>query len=217
MATSPGYGERLLVAPTWEPVTAGQIVAGSRLLYAEADLATIAEYITAAREWVETRTHRALPQQQWQLTFDEFPGRQVDDYRPPTWRYGIVRLPRAPLISVDSVQYVDPGQSTQPFTYTTLSPTADYQVDTNTQPGRLAPAPFVVWPATNPLAMQAVRIAYTAGYASADLVPWRLKQGIRMLVAHLYENREGTAEVALQRVPFGIVSFITAAATWEYT
>jgi uncharacterized phiE125 gp8 family phage protein len=216
MGMSPGYGDKILTPPSWEPVSLAEAKSQCRVVDTSVDDNDISFYITAAREFVETVTRRAIPQQQWELTMDEFPGRQVDDYRPPTWRYGIIRVPRPPLISVDLVQYVDPGQSTQPFTYTTLSSITDYQVDANTEPGRIAPAPFTVWPPTNPLAMQAVKVHFTAGWASANLVPARLKQGIRLLVGHLYENREAAIEVALKMIPAGLMAFITSAAHWEY-
>jgi uncharacterized phiE125 gp8 family phage protein len=215
MAMSPGYGDKLITPPTWEPVSIAEVVNLLRIAGPDIDNGVVADCITDAREYVETVARRAIPQQQWELTFDQFPGRQVDDYRPPTWRYGIVRFPRPPLISVDKVEYVDPGQSTQPFVYTTLA-TDQYQTDTRTEPGRLAPAPFVVWPATNPLAMAGVRITFTAGYTQSSLVPGRLKRAIKMLAGHLYEHREATTEVAISRIPAGLAAFISSAATWEY-
>jgi uncharacterized phiE125 gp8 family phage protein len=215
MAMSPGYGDRLITPPTWEPVSTQEVINHLRIAGPDTDNGVVSDIITTAREYVETVSRRAIPQQQWQLTMDAFPGRQVDDYRPPTWRYGIIRLPRAPLISIDLVEYVDPGQSTQPFVYTTLA-SSQYQVDTNTEPGRLAPAPFVVWPATNPLAVQAVRITFTAGYTVASLVPARLRLAVKLLCGHLYEHREATAEQRVERIPLGLASFISSASTWEY-
>lgn len=215
MSSSPGYGDRLLTAPTWEPVSLKEAVSQCRVTQAN-DYDLLSFQISAAREYVEILTGRAIPQQRWEYTFDEFPGRQVDDYRPPTWRYGIFRVPRPPLITVDSVSYVGPEQSTQPFTYTVLSPSTDYMVDPNSEPGRLAPAPFTVWPATNPLAFQACKVQVTCGYASASLVPAKLKQAIRLLIAHLYEFRESATDVALSRIPEGLIAFASSAAPWEY-
>lgn len=215
MGISPGFGLKQIAAPTWEPIDATFAKAHCRILNYDADDTLIKGYITAAREYVEVLCKMALPQAQYQLTFEEFPGRQVDDYRPPTWRYGIIRMPIPPLVSIDLVEYVDPTQSTQPFTYTTL-PATGYQVDPNTQPGRVAPAPFLVWPATNPLAFAAVRVTFTCGFTTSDLVPSRLKQAIVMLVGHLYENRECTMEQALQKVPLSLIDFALAACPMEY-
>lgn len=216
MAMSPGYGLKLLQAPTWEPVVPGDMVHHSRIAPVDIDNGVIAGYILTAREYVETATKRAIAQQQWLLTVDEFPGRQVDDYRPPTWRYGIFRLPFAPLISVDQVAYIDPGVSgAQPFALTIMTPD-EYQVDTYNEPGRLAPAPFKVWPATNPLAFQAVQITFTAGWATAALVPARIKQAIKLLAAHLYEHREATTEESLSKIPLGLAAMISSCGIHEY-
>lgn len=209
---TPGYGDRLVTAPAWEPITLAQAKAHCRVRASHTadDAMFDGVWIPAAREWVETVTRRAIPQQTWELTYDQFPGRQVDDYRPPTWRYGIIRFPRPPLISVDAVSYIGPADTT---VYTA---TTEFQTDTNTEPGRCAPAAYKVWPTTNPLVMKAVKIQYTCGYASAALVPARLKQAVLLMVGHLYENREATAEVAMSRVPFSLRSFAMAAAPWEY-
>lgn len=216
MPLTPGYGERRVVEPTWEPVTAAEMTGHARTLGiddVQAGRLTLA--ITEAREFVETLTRRAIPQAQWLLTLDAFPGRSIDDFRPPGWRYGIVRMPRPPLISVDLVQYYGTEQGEMPLSYTTLA-TTEYQVDANTEPGRLAPAPFRVWPQTSPLAMAAVKITYTAGWATAAAVPARLKQAIKLVAAHIYEHREEAVEVALSRLPLGVRAFASSAAPWEY-
>jgi len=188
----------------------------SRIANSDIDNGVVQGFILAAREYVETATKRKIAQQQWLLTVDEFPGRQVDDYRPPTWRYGIFRLPFPPLISVDQVQYIDPGVTGgQPFALTTLSPTM-WMFDNKTEPGRLAPAPFQVWPATNPLAFQAVQITFTCGFMSADFVPASLKLAIKLLAAHFYENREETREQAISRIPLGLRALISANSAHEY-
>jgi len=218
MAMSPGYGLKMLQAPTWEPVVPGDMVHHSRIAQNDLDNGVIADCITDAREYVETATRRAIPQQQWLLTVDEFPGRQVDDARPPTWRYGIFRLPFAPLISVDQVAYIDPGVGfgvAQPYPLTVMTPD-EYQVDTYTEPGRLCPSAGKVWPATNPLCVQAVQISFTAGWTAANLVPGRIKRAIKLLAAHLYEHREATLEVALQKIPLGLAAFISSIAIHEY-
>ncbi len=214
---TPGYGEKLLTAPTWEPIDLTAARSQCRVYGQTIDDTDLLFWITTAREYVETLTRRAIPQQQWELTTDAFPGRQVDDNRPPTWRYGIFRMPRPPLLSIDSVSYVSTDQQFQPFVYTTLSAVTDYQVDLNTEPGRLAPACYAVWPAANPLAFQAVKIHYTAGWSSASLVPARLKQAIRLVVGHLYVNREVSIEIALKCIPDGLRSFASSAAPWEYS
>lgn len=216
MAMSPGMGLTLVTAPTWEPVQVSDVVNHARIQgNNDATNGVVQAFIYAARDYIETATRRKIAQQQWLLSVDEFPGRQVDDYRPPTWRYGIFRLPFPPLISVDLVQYVDPTQQTQPFTLTTMDP-SKYMVDTSHEPGRLAPAPYNVWPTTNPLAFQAVQIKFTCGYTSVANVPPGITQAIKMLAAHFYEHREATREQAISAIPLGLAALISANSCHEY-
>ena len=215
MAMSPGYGLKLLVGPTQEPIQPSDMLAHSRILAWDADNGLIQTYITAAREYVETKLHRQLLTAQYLLTLDQFPGRQVDDYRPPTWRYGIIRMPLPPLQSVQSVQYVDPGQSTQPYQFTTLDPSL-YQVSLNTEPGRVAPAAFQVWPATNPLVMEAINITFTCGWTAPSLIPARIIHAIKMLVAHMYDNREPVVENAASKLPYGLRTWLLSGGSGEY-
>lgn len=216
MAMSPGMGLRLLVPPIWEPVLVSDMTNHSRITgNLDATNGVLEAFVYAAREYVETATRRKIARQQWRLTVDQFPGRQVDDYRPPTWRYGIFRMPFPPLQSVDLIQYVDPTQQTQPFTLTTLDP-SKWMVDNTTEPGRLAPAPYNVWPATNPLAFQAVQITFTCGYNTVEDVPYGIVQAIKMLAAHFYEHREATREQQISSIPLGLAALISSQSCHEY-
>ena len=210
------FGDRLLTAPTWEPLSLAEAKTQARIRQDKDDALILGIWLPAAREYVETLTKRTLPQQQWEYSLDAFPGRQVDDWRPPGWRYGIIRVPRAPLISVESVTYISTDQQQPPFTYTTLA-TTEYMVDTNSEPGRIAPAPNRVWPATNPLAFKGVVFSVTSGYATAALVPARLKQCVAFMFAHLYENREVGVEKAISLLPIGLKNFISASSIGEYS
>lgn len=214
MATSPGFGLKLLVAPVWQPILAADMQGVARV-YGNDDITNgvMQAFVDAAQAYVENQTRLKFGSQQWLLTCDEFPGRQVDDYRPPTWRYGIFRLPFSPLISVDMVQYVDPGVTGgQPFPLTTLD-ASKYQYDANTQPGRLAPSPYNVWPVTNPLAMQAVQITFTCGVVTATE---DMKQAIRMVAAHFYDNRSATRKEQIRTIPLGVRAMVHNCAVEEY-
>lgn len=213
MGMSPGFGLTQLVAPQSEPLTPADMQSHSRILQWDVDNGLLAGYITAARDYVETKLRRQLLTAQYILTLDQFPGRQVDDYRPPTWRYGIIRMPLPPLQSVQSIQYVDPGQSSK--VYTTLDPSM-YQVSLNTEPGRVAPAAFQVWPATNPLVMEAIQVTFTCGWTDKSLIPPRIIQAIKMLVAHMYDNREPVVEAAANRLPYGLRTWLLSGGTGEY-
>lgn len=219
MSMSPGIGLKLLQAPTWEPVEPGDMTGHSRIANADLDNGVVEGFILAARDYVETQTRRKIASQQWLLTMDQFPGRQVDDYRPPTWRYGIIRLPFSPLISVDSVKYVDPGYSGgQPFPLTTVDASM-YQVKATTEPGQLAPNLFNVWPATNPLAFEAVQVTFTVGYADAATVKAQMPGlilAIKLLTAHFYEHREASTEESIKVIPLGLAALIAANSIQEY-
>jgi uncharacterized phiE125 gp8 family phage protein len=187
-----------------------------RIDTADMDAASIALWITAAREYVEARTGRQLLTVQYLYTLDGFPSIYEDQYRPLGWRYGAIRLPKPPLVSVDKIQYIDTNGVLQ-----TLQPTNDpitnggYQWTKNRTPGVLAPQRFTVWPITDPESFDAVQVTFTAGYGAGN-VPGRLQQAIRFLIGHLYANREQTVQQSLSSVPYGIDQFIQSAATGEY-
>lgn len=109
-----------------------------------------------------------------------------------TWRYslpsfpsGSIIVPRAPLISVTSITYVDTNRAAQ-----TLA-TAEYQVDTDSRPGRIAEAPLKFWPDIDTDTFNPVKVTYAAGYGAAtEDVPPAAKRAIKMLVGHWYHTRE---------------------------
>ena len=197
------YGLQLVTGPVEEPVTTAELKAHLRIDHTEED-DVIAGFNEAAREYVESRTSRQLVTATWRVLIDRFPGRTLDDvYVPLTWRYGIIRIPRAPLQSVTSVKYVDTDGVEQTV------PTTDYQVDSTREPGKIMPARFKVWPVTDPLTLSAVRVVFVAGFGAAAAVPRRFKQAIKMLAAHWYENRENTITgTIIAEVPKGVDALI---------
>ena len=53
-----------------------------------------------------------------------------------------------------------------------------------------------------------------AGYATADDVPDKFKQGITLLAAHWYENREATISGTIIRdIPYGVRELVMPART----
>lgn len=109
--------------------------------------AHIDRLVGAAVRDVERITRRALITQTWQLTLSDFPERIV--------------LPRPPLQSVSSIQYVDEDGVTQ-----TLSSSL-YQVSTGDSPAVIEPAYNQVWPATRTSTLDAVTVTYVAGFGDA--------------------------------------------------
>lgn len=171
------------VDATIEPVTVAE--AKTHLLVEHSrDDTLIGGLITAARQECENLLQRSLLEQTWQKTIDFFP---ID-----------IELPYPRIISVSSVQYVDSATGTT----STLS-SDSYQLDSASEPGWLVPAYGYDWPVPRDV-MNAVTVTYKAGYGtSASSVPEAIKAWIKLMVGHLYENREAsTAGVAVARVPY---------------
>lgn len=164
-------GRVLVTPPATEPVTIAEAKAHVRVTSTDED-GLITALVLAAREQAEMFTRRALMLQTWRLTLDAFP---LGDA--PVW------IPLPPLQSVVSVLYFDEGGVQQ-----TLPP-ARYQVDTSTEPGRIAPAVDDAWPGTEER-LNAVTIEFTAGFGTAQEVPQSIKQAMLLLIGHWYEHRE---------------------------
>lgn len=157
--------DRLITAPTSEPVTVAELKAHLRVT-SSADDTYLGAIITAAREYVEQQTGRALGAQTRETSADAFP------------RCGVLPLGYAPAVSISSVKYLDVAGSEQ-----TLAST-EYTIDTRREPGALLLAVDKSWPATAALP-SSVRVQYVCGVAT----PAILKQAVFFIAAHWYEQR----------------------------
>lgn len=178
------YGLSLYSAPVTEPVSLAEAKTHLRVTYTDDD-ALIAELITAARQWFEEQTYRALVTQTWDLKLDKFP-RGEDP----------IRVPRAPLVSVTSITYVDGAGVSQ-----TLA-TNRYAVSATRQPGLIRPAYGLIWPDARSQP-DAVTVRFVAGYGNAAAVPAQIKAGIKLILGQLYEFREELTERSTQQLPLG--------------
>lgn len=147
--------------------------------------------VDAARAHVEGKTGitgRALVTQTWDLFLDDFPV-NCDS---------VIEFPLSPLASVTHIKYYDENNDLQ-----TIAP-ENYVVDTYSMRGRIQPAYGTNWPSVYPK-MNAVVVRAVLGYgdAAAD-VPAPIRQAIKLLVGHLYENREAQLENALSEMPMGV-------------
>lgn len=163
------YGLAVVTPPAEEPLTLAEAKAHLRVDGSDQD-PLIAALIGVAREHAEAITRRALVTQTLRLTLDCFAGWDIE-------------LPRAPLRSVTSIQYVDTDGATQ-----TLS-SAIYRVDAAAEPGRITPAFGEVWPATRAVT-GAVIITFVAGFGAAAAVPQTIKQAMLLAIGHWYEHAE---------------------------
>jgi uncharacterized phiE125 gp8 family phage protein len=97
----------------------------------------------------------------------------------------VFRPRRGPLVSVTSIGYVDTDGNDQTVN------SSVYDVDTTTEPGRIARAYGQSWP-TPRSQIAAVTLTYDAGYGQAADVPDTVKAAIKLMVAYLYEHREAS-------------------------
>jgi len=157
--------DRLITAPTAEPVSVAELKTHLRVTHS-ADDSYLGTLIQAAREHAEQHTGRALAEQTREYTADAFPSN------------GVLRLGFAPVVSISSVKYLDETGEEQ-----TLDPSV-YTVDTQSEPGAIVLKVDQDWPDTARLPA-AVRVRYVCGTAARPL----LKQAVIFIAAHWYEQR----------------------------
>lgn len=167
--------------------------------------------ITAATNQVQQRTGRALITQKWRLTLDRFPYGDRDSNNESRHgyygRYGgycdqRLMLPRPPLVSVDSITYVDSFGENQ-----TLDPEC-YKVGTNSSPGIIQPAYGTTWPDTQ-YEIEAVTIDYTAGYGDdRESIPDEYRQAILIAVDHWFDPDQPMSGAESQGLPGAAMSLI---------
>ncbi len=156
--------------------------------------------IKAARRLCCNYTGRAFVNQQFVMKMDRVPLLPNTQYAPGNpntiapviqnnWPLDpsvwAIRMPRSPLVSVDSFTYIDGQGATQ-----TLA-SDQYLVDNTSEPGRLSPSLNAYWPGVQ-WRPNSVSITFTAGYgATADKVPEYFRHAICMTVGHLFDNPNG--------------------------
>jgi len=180
---------KLTVPPAAEPVALADVKAQARI-DTTADDALLTATITAARQWVENYTGRAIINQTWQMALDLWPaasGEWWDGVREGPIsgldRVSFISLPRPPLVSINSVTYYDNTDTP------TVWPSSNYFVDTIRQPGRLTLRLGATWPVPSRLA-NGIIIDFIAGYGTdGTAVPQVIKTAISQLVTHWYEHR----------------------------
>lgn len=163
-------GIRVATPPAVEPVTLAEAKLHLRVDGSDED-ALIARLISAAREQAEQELDRAVAPQTLQLLLDAFPA-------------GAIRLPRGPVTSVTSVQYVDDAGVLQTIAG------ANYALDDAQIDAWLLPAYGFDWPATRDEA-NAVRVTYVAGWSSC---PAAVQQWILLAVGTMFASREADSD-----------------------
>jgi uncharacterized phiE125 gp8 family phage protein len=131
----------------------------------------ITSAITVVREQVEALTNRALMPQSFELAIGEF----KDE----------IQLPKPPFGALTSVKYYDEDDVLQ-----TLA-SSYYLVNDFAEPATINKKTDQTYPSVYDRP-DAVRIAFSAGYADADSVPTSIKQAMLMLLTDLYDNRSAS-------------------------
>jgi len=121
--------------------------------------------ITTVREHIENETWRAIIEAEYEYRLDEFPEDEIE-------------IPKPPIKSINTIEYVDTDGATQQIT--------DYDADTSAEYGRIQRADGKTWPETDDV-YNAVTITFTAGY---DTVPEPLTIAMRLMIKHFFDNRE---------------------------
>jgi uncharacterized phiE125 gp8 family phage protein len=176
----------LLTAPAVEPLSLDEAKAFLRVETGDDD-DVIAALIAGARIHVEAQTRRALITQSWRLSADIWPA----DGRLP--------IVPAPLRSLTAVRVYD-------------SDNVAHDVDTQAfvldlGGSALCFAPWAL-PAPGRLSL-GVEVDVVVGYGDAPGdVPESLRQAIRLLVAHWYENRGLMSEAATAVLPESVAALI---------
>lgn len=176
MAKLHGYDYRLDLdtAPATEPVSLSEAKTHLRVSISDDD-ALIDALITAARRWCERLRNESFVTQTWKLYADNWPGGDT------------IPLPMGPVQSVTSVTYTDEDGNES-----TLS-SSNYLVDTVSRPARIRLKADQSWPTVTLRELNAIVVTYDAGYGdNASDVPEEVVAAIKLLVGHLYENREAT-------------------------
>jgi uncharacterized phiE125 gp8 family phage protein len=170
------------VTPPPEPVSLADAKAHLRVDIPDDDN-LIENLIVTAREIAETETRRALTPQTWKLILDAFPANPQSAL---TWQFDQdrFRLPFPPLQSVTSIVYTDLNGVPA-----TISPSM-YQVDTASEPGRIALVSGQVWPTTALATIAGVVVTFVTGYPTPAAVPQSIKQGMLLVIGAYYENHE---------------------------
>ncbi len=183
-----------LTAAGSEPVTVDEMKAQARLDTIPEGSSYMTGLIAAASEQARQITGRALITETWTLTLDAWPGSSAC-----AWWDGMregaigmlegesILIRKAPFLAVSSVKTV-----AEDGTLTTWS-SSNYFSAVENGFGRLTKVNGATWPDMAPPVRQrsGIVITFTAGYGTlAADVPAPIRHAIKLIAAHMYENRE---------------------------
>ena len=191
-------GYRIITAVTEEPVTLDEAkkhlrITEDTLSVETLEDALILSLITAAREYCEGFTRRALAEQTFEAYLDRFP------------RGDRFELPRPPLQSVTSLTYRDSSG-----TETMMAENTDYLVDLESDVGQIILPYGISWPSFTKYPVNPIKARYTAGYSATNEIPKSIKQAVLLLIGHWYANREAaSAESVSREIEFSVKALLS--------
>lgn len=146
-----------------------------RVTHSDED-ALIAQYMAAAKAWVERYTALVTEETELTQTFLEF-----GDY---------LELSRGPVVELTEIAYTDTSGDPQTVTGARLQ-------------GLLIYPPTAGWPGTE--TYSTITVTYDAGYGGYNPVPDELTSAQLLLIGHWYANREAVAVGdAANEIPFAV-------------
>jgi uncharacterized phiE125 gp8 family phage protein len=178
-----GYNLTLKTKPAIEPVTIAEATNYLRIDLDPEDTEEInylESIIATAREWCEGFQKRAYITQTWEMTLDY-------------WTYNIIEIPKGSLQSIVSIKYKDSLGVETPLVENT-----DFVYSKRGILGRVTPAYGKSWPSFTPYPLDAITIEFKCGYGdTADKVPEKVIQAMKLLISHWYENRTPLSDTRL--------------------
>ena len=223
---------RRVASPLYEPISVDDALMHARIDN-DVERSYVIGLIRVAREYVEDVTWRTLMGTEWDVGLDSWPNTVPPPYAgveqalalnlwPVRGGWG---MPRAPLRSVTSITYVDDTGGTNTF------PLSNIVVDTLSEPGRISLKRSVAWPSVILVPVGAIKIRFVAGYsdvltnastpeqlaAARAACPAAAIHAIKLIAAHLYENREETVTgTIIASLPMGVDALLSPLRAMEF-
>jgi len=177
------YGVTVVTPPADEPLSLTDAKAHLKVDHSAEDT-YIGSLIRTARRMVEQGYGRQLVTATLRISYPAFPG----------WE---LRLPRGPLQSVTSIQYVNTAG-----VLTTLDP-SHYSYDATVDPAVIFPSLGHYWPSAR-LESGAVRYTVVCGYGDPEDVPDDAIHAMRLMVGHWFKLREPVVEGSMSQAPLTV-------------
>jgi len=161
---------QIVINPSEEPITLAEAKEHLRVDFSDEDT-YIGTLITTARKYCESYTNKVFITQSWRQNLDTFPR--------------VIKLKVSPVVSLTSLKYYDTNETQQ-----TLTDNSDnFQKDFLSDCGSLHEGLVNAWPSVGDT-INAIEIITVCGYGAASSVPAEIKHAIKLMVSHLYENRD---------------------------